>query len=46
MPDLEGMTTEELATIYEAAVLLKGKMERPPPPVPPSGPKRPRDEEE
>jgi hypothetical protein len=46
MPDLDGLTTEELATVYEAALLMEGKKERPPPFVPPSGPKRPRDEDQ
>ncbi len=46
MPDLHGLTTEELATVYEAALLMEGKKERPPPFVPPSGPKRCREDDE
>jgi hypothetical protein len=43
---LDKLTTEELATVYEAVALMEGKMERPPPLVPPTGPKRRREEDE
>jgi hypothetical protein len=36
--DYASMTTAELATLYEAATILEGRKERPPAPVPPSGP--------
>jgi hypothetical protein len=37
-PNLDGMTTAELEILYEAALLVEGKRQRPPIPVPPSDP--------
>ncbi|WP_372624460.1 DUF5681 domain-containing protein [Falsiroseomonas sp.] len=37
-PDYDKMTTRELEILFEAAQIMEGKRERPPPPVPPSGP--------
>jgi hypothetical protein len=35
---LDKLTTKELETLFEAAMIMEGTRERPPPPVPPGGP--------
>ena len=42
-PDYSKMTTKELEILFEAAQIMEGKRERPPPPVPPSGPEESED---
>jgi hypothetical protein len=38
LPDFDKMTTRELEVLFEAAMIMEGTRERPPPPVPPGGP--------
>jgi hypothetical protein len=36
--NFDKLTTKELETLFEAALIMEGTRERPPPPVPPGGP--------